>query len=75
MSKHGKLLISQIIELANHYHVVMPSCWSGNRVFVRFNDISTYIGQWDFLQYWSRDEWQRTFERVSGTKTADLWRQ
>lgn len=45
------------------------------RTFVDCDGKRTEIESWYIAKGWTRDEWRATFERVSGKKTAELWKE
>lgn len=71
MSKR-KLTQPQIAELAAFYHCTVTVGFIGP-TSVNYNGKREKIGEWYECKEWTRDEWRNCFERVSNTKTAELW--
>lgn len=74
MSNRSKPTRPQIAELAALYHCAVIEGFTG-ATHVRYNGTGKreYIGEWYACKEWTRDEWRDTFERISNTKTAELW--
>jgi len=69
----GKLTYRQILELAGLYHCMVFGGWH-TETFVSYNyGERELVGEWHECSEWTRDEWRATFERVSNTKSAELW--
>jgi len=62
----------QIESLAALYHCRVVDGFMGS-MFVEYEGKREDIGMWYVSKEWTRDEWRATFERVSNTKTAELW--
>jgi hypothetical protein len=72
MRNHKKLNQPQIDALAALFHCKVTDGSMGS-TFVDYNGKREKIGMWYECKEWSRDEWRNTFERISNTKTAELW--
>jgi len=70
--RNRKLTYPQILELAGLYHCMVFGGWH-TETFVSYEGKKEKVGEWYECKEWTRDEWQNTFERISNTKTAELW--
>ena len=62
----------QIEALAALYHCKVTDGLMGS-VFIEYEGRREDIGMWYISKEWTRDEWRSTFERISNTKSAELW--
>jgi hypothetical protein len=72
MSNRSKPNRPQIAEMAALYHCTVIETFIGP-TYVRYNGKREKIGEWYECKEWTRDEWRNIFERISNTKTAELW--